>query len=228
MFLRQEVGMVQWRAMDIMYLVTVLGVILVSMMLHELMHGFIAFKLGDDTARLLGRLSFNPLKHVDPFMTIMLPMLIVITNGLTGASMPIFGGAKPVPFNPANIKNEWGVALIAAAGPLVNLVIAFISYASFFLLGSPQDLVGSILATSVQVNLGFFVFNIIPFPPLDGSRVLYVLAPDFARKIMDMIERYGTFFVLMVVLLFNNVLMVYMTTVINGILDAFSHIISIS
>lgn len=214
--------------MDVMYLVTVLGVILVSMMLHELMHGFIAFKLGDDTARLLGRLSFNPLKHVDPFMTIMLPMFIVITNGLTGASMPIFGGAKPVPFNPANIKSEWGVALIAAAGPLVNLVIAFICYASLLLLGiSPQGLIGSILTTSVWVNLGFFAFNIIPFPPLDGSRVLYVLAPDFARKIMDMIEHYGTFFVLMVVLLFNNILMAYMTTVIRGILDAFAYIIGL-
>ena len=211
-----------------MYLVIVLGVILVSMMLHELMHGFIAFKLGDDTARLLGRLSFNPLKHVDPFMTIMLPMFIVITNGLTGSSMPIFGGAKPVPFNPANIKSEWGVALIAAAGPLVNLVIAFICYAAFFLSGvTQQSLIGSTLTTAVLVNLGFFVFNIIPFPPLDGSRVLYVLAPDFARKIMDMIERYGTLLVLMIVLLFNNILMAYMTTVINGTLDVFSHIVSI-
>lgn len=213
--------------MDIMYLVTVLGVILVSMMLHELMHGFIAFKLGDDTARLLGRLSFNPLKHVDPFMTIMLPMFIVITNGLTGANMPIFGGAKPVPFNPANIRSEWGIALIAAAGPLVNLVIAFISFAALFVLGSPQDLVGSILTASVWVNLGFFAFNIIPFPPLDGSRVLYVLAPDFARNIMDMIERYGTFFVLMIVLLFNNILIIYMTTVIRGALSVFSYIVGI-
>ena len=108
--------------MDIGYIAIVLGVILVSMMLHELMHGFIALKLGDDTAKMLGRLSFNPLKHVDPFMTVGLPLLIVISNMLTGASMPIFGGAKPVPFNPANIRNEWGVALVAAAGPLVNLV----------------------------------------------------------------------------------------------------------
>ena len=220
--------MIQWRVMDIMYLVIVLGVILVSMMLHELMHGFIAFKLGDDTARLLGRLSFNPLKHVDPFMTIMLPVFIVVTNGLTGAHMPIFGGAKPVPFNPANIKSEWGVALIAAAGPLVNLVLAFICYAALMLSGvPPQSVIGTVLSAAVWVNLGFFAFNIIPFPPLDGSRVLYVLAPDFVRQIMDMIERYGTLIVLMIVLLFNNVLMLYMTTVIYGILDVFSRIISI-
>ena len=214
--------------MNILYIGTVLGVILVSMMLHELMHGFIAFKLGDDTARLLGRLSFNPLKHVDPFMTIMLPMFIVITNIVTGAKMPIFGGAKPVPFNPANIQSEWGVALIAAAGPLVNLVLAFVCYASLVLSGVPIDgLVGSVLKIAVSVNLGFFAFNIIPFPPLDGSRVLYVLAPDFVRQTMDMIERYGTIIVLMIVLLFNNILVIYMTTVIYGLIDVFNHIISI-
>lgn len=220
--------MIQWVVMDILYIITVLGVILVSMMLHELMHGFIALKLGDDTARLLGRLSFNPLKHIDPFMTIMLPMLIVITNLLTGASMPIFGGAKPVPFNPANIKNEWGIALIAAAGPLVNLVIAFICYACIVLFGiSPMGITGFVLGLAVQVNLAFFAFNIIPLPPLDGSRVLYVLAPDFVRKIMDTVERYGTFFVLMIVLLFNNALIIYMTTVIRGSIDIFSYIIGI-
>ena len=214
--------------MDIAYLATVLGVILVSMMLHELMHGFVALKLGDDTARLLGRLSFNPLKHVDPFMTIMIPVLIVVTNALTGANMPIFGGAKPVPFNPANIHNEWGVALIAAAGPLVNLVLAFVCY-GMFVLGNvpPHTILGSILTASVWVNLGFFAFNIIPIPPLDGSRVLYALAPDFVRSIMDTVERYSMFLVFAIVLLFNNVLMVYMTTVINGILSLFARLLGV-
>ena len=215
--------------MDIGYIAIVLGVILVSMMLHELMHGFIALKLGDDTAKMLGRLSFNPLKHVDPFMTVGLPLLIVISNMLTGASMPIFGGAKPVPFNPANIRNEWGVALVAAAGPLVNLVLAFVCYGVWVAVGMPTaGLGGVILNAAVWVNLGFFAFNILPIPPLDGSRVLYALAPDFIRQGMDVVERYGLIMVLIIVLLFNNVIFQYMSAVIGGILAMFAGVFGVS
>lgn len=193
------------------------------MMLHELMHGFIALKLGDDTAKLLGRLSFNPLKHVDPFMTIGLPLLIAVSNMLTGANMPIFGGAKPVPFNPANIRSEWGVALIAGAGPLVNLVLAFISYGVWVMAGMPAEgLAGTIFTAMIWVNLGFFTFNILPIPPLDGSRVLYALAPEFVRRGMDVVERYGLILVLIIVLLFNNVIFQYMSVVIGGILNIFA------
>lgn len=215
--------------MDIAYLITVLGVILVSMMLHELAHGFIAMRLGDDTARLLGRLSFNPMKHIDPFMTIGLPMLIVITNMLSGAHMPVFGGAKPVPVNSSNLRSEWGMALVSIAGPLVNLVLAFICYVFLLELNIPQQgLVGSVLSTAVWVNLGFFAFNIIPLPPLDGSRVLYALAPDVVREFMDMIERYGTMLVLVVVLLFNTAIMTYMTNIIMAIIGVFAHILGTS
>lgn len=209
--------------MDIGYIAIVLGVVLVSMMLHELMHGFIALKLGDDTAKMLGRLSFNPLKHVDPFMTVGLPLLIAISNMLTGANMPIFGGAKPVPFNPANIRSEWGVALIAGAGPLVNLVLAFIGYGVWVMVGMPADgLVGTIFTAMIWVNLGFFAFNILPIPPLDGSRVLYALAPEFVRRGMDVVERYGLILVLIIVLLFNNVIFQYMSAIIGGILNIFA------
>ena len=192
------------------------------------MHGFIALKLGDDTAKMLGRLSFNPLKHVDPFMTVGLPLLIVISNMLTGASMPIFGGAKPVPFNPANIRNEWGVALVAAAGPLVNLVLAFVCYGVWVAVGMPTaGLGGVILNAAVWVNLGFFAFNILPIPPLDGSRVLYALAPDFIRQGMDVVERYGLIMVLIIVLLFNNVIFQYMSAVIGGILAMFAGVFGV-
>ena len=214
--------------MDIIYIATVLGVILVSMMLHELMHGFIALKLGDDTARLLGRLSFNPLKHVDPVMTVMIPLLIVVTNALTGASTPVFGGAKPVPFNPANIKSEWGVALIAAAGPMVNLIIAFVAYGIFIYSGfTAGSILGTIFQAIVWVNLGFFAFNILPIPPLDGSRVVYALAPDFVRNIMEVVERYGVFLVFTIVLLFNNLLFTYMSSMIGWILTGFNYILGI-
>lgn len=215
--------------MDIGQIVTVLGVILVSMMLHELMHGFVALKLGDDTARLLGRLSFNPLRHVDPFMTVLLPLLIVITNGISGTNVPVFGGAKPVPVNSANLRSEWGMALVAAAGPLVNLVLAFVSYGiAVSVDASSADIVGRVLGTSIAVNLGFFAFNILPIPPLDGSRVLYALAPDFVRRGMNMVEQYGTVFVFALVLLFNDVLFRYMLGIIGLFTDLFAKIFGIS
>ena len=111
--------------MDFGNVIAVLVIIFVSMTLHELMHGIVAYRLGDDTARLMGRLTLNPFRHIDPIMTIALPVMIIFTNALTGASMPVFGGAKPVPFNPENLKyGEWGIAMVAASGPLVNLLLS--------------------------------------------------------------------------------------------------------
>lgn len=229
MIFRQGVTHDTIKSMDIGYVVTVLGVILFSMMLHELMHGFVALKLGDDTARLLGRLTFNPLKHIDPFMTIALPLLIVITNMMTGANMPVFGGAKPVPFNPANVKSgEWGVALIAISGPLTNFVIAFVAFIVMAFGGfSSNGVMNMILTTTVWVNLGFFAFNILPIPPLDGSRVMYALAPDFVRRGMDVIERYGTVFVFALVLIGSGFLTQYMIVLINATVGLFSRIVGI-
>lgn len=142
--------------MDIGYILTVLGVIFVSMTLHEVMHGLVAYRLGDETARLLGRLTLNPIKHVDPFMTVILPLLIVITNMLTGTNTPIFGGAKPVPFNPSRIDHEeWGIALMAIAGPLTNLLLALLSFILLVAIGSEANPIGKIALVSVWVNLGF-------------------------------------------------------------------------
>lgn len=216
--------------MDISYIITVLVVILISMMLHELAHGYVALRLGDQTAQLSGRLSFNPLKHIDPVMTIILPLLIVITNSLSGTHMPIFGGAKPVPFNPANVKgSEWGVAAVALSGPLTNFLIAFLCYAVLALSGvASMSLIGTVLVTAVAVNLGFFVFNMLPIPPLDGSRFLYALAPDFVRVIMDKVEQFGAVFILIIVMLFNQLIMTYMSVVVNACLQLLAHIFGVS
>lgn len=215
--------------MGVVDILVVLGVILVSMMLHELTHGFVALKLGDETAKLLGRLTFNPLKHIDPVMTLVLPIMIATTNALTGAQAPIFGGAKPVPFNPAKVRyGEWGVALIALAGPFTNLLIAFIA---FCILGFSGAAAGSVfryvLEIVVQVNLGFFVFNMLPIPPLDGSRFMYAIAPDFIRSAMDLVERSGIFLVFAFVVLMNNVLLQFMSTSIELIIRLFSRITGI-
>lgn len=182
---------------DIVYLIVVVASILISMTLHEIMHGLVGYWLGDDTAKHQGRLSLNPIRHVDPFLTIILPLVLAL------AGLPIFGGAKPVQINPFNLKwGEWGMALVAVAGPLTNLLIAFFTFGFWVLFGAPTTGVGAMfLTTMVQVNLGFFIFNMIPLPPLDGSRILYALAPDFIRKAMMLIERFGLIAVFILVLL---------------------------
>ncbi len=201
------------RVMSFEYIAIVLGVILVSMTLHEVMHGFMAYWLGDDTAKHQGRLTLNPIKHIDPFLTILLPLLLAISGG------PIFGGAKPVPFNPTRLRyEEWGVALVALAGPLTNLVLAFLFFGAAALIGG---VIGGVLLLAVQVNLGFFAFNMLPLPPLDGSRVLYALAPDFVRRGMEEIEKFGIFVVFAMLLLFNAVLVGYMLGVIGFFIEVF-------
>ncbi len=208
---------------DIIQLIVVFGVILVSMTLHEAMHAFVAFWLGDDTAKREGRLTLNPIKHIDPFLTIFLPLTLAILQA------PIFGGAKPVPFRPDMVKGgDWGAALVALGGPLTNLFIAFVSFGIWVIVGAPVTGVGSlILSTMVTVNLGFFLFNIIPIPPLDGSRVLYALAPEFVRTGMRFIEQYGLFLVFGLVLLAGPILGAYMSSAINFFIDAFSQIFSL-
>lgn len=206
-------------------LAVILGVILVSMTLHEAMHGFVAYWLGDDTAKQQGRLTLNPIKHIDPFLTILLPLMLAVIGA------PIFGGAKPVPFNPDRVRyDEWGAALVALAGPLTNLLIAFVTFGVAALLGYNvagfhySTVVEMILTYGVLVNLGFFVFNMIPIPPLDGSRVLYALAPDFVRRGMEFIEQYGLIFVFALVILGSSVIGTIMQTVIVALLDLFSKI----
>lgn len=182
----------------IIYISIVVGVILISMTLHEAMHAFTSYWLGDDTAKLQGRLTLNPIKHIDPFLTILLPLILAVLGG------PIFGGAKPVPFNPDRVKGgDWGAALIAVAGPLTNLFLAFIGFGVWVLFGAPSNelLLGQILIIFFSVNLGFFLFNMLPIPPLDGSRVIYAIAPEFVRTGMRFIEQYGLFFILAIVLL---------------------------
>lgn len=210
--------------MDILYIVIVITVILFSMTLHEAMHAFTSYWLGDDTAKLQGRLTLNPIKHIDPFLTLLLPIMLA----LIGA--PIFGGAKPVPFNPDRVRfAEWGAALVAIAGPLTNLLIAFVIFGVSVLIGSPVDLFAPstslmelILNTAVMVNLGFFVFNILPIPPLDGSRVVYALAPEFVRRGMEVIERFGIILVFALVFVASDQIGAIMSAMIRFCLGVFT------
>jgi Zn-dependent protease len=209
---------------DFLYIGLVIIVILLSMTLHEAMHGFVAYWLGDDTAKIHGRLTLNPIKHIDPYMTLLLPILLAV------AGLPIFGGAKPVPFNPQNVRfGEWGAALIALAGPLTNFVIAFVGFGVWTLAGSPTSGIGGELFTAVvSVNLGFFIFNMIPIPPLDGSRVLYALAPEFIRRGMEMIERYGFVVLLVIVVLGSSILGPFLANVDIFFLQLFAHVFGVA
>lgn len=193
------------------------------MTLHEAMHAYTSYWLGDDTARLLGRLTLNPIKHIDPVLTLLLPIMLAV------AGAPVFGGAKPVPINSNNLRfGEWGLAIVAATGPLTNFIIAFIAVGVWALFDtSNQGIFGQILIIAASVNLGFFVFNMIPIPPLDGSRILYALAPEFIRRGMEAIEKFGIIIVFVIVLLAGTALETFMGSSIYFFLNVFSHVFGI-
>lgn len=160
--------------------------------IHEAMHGYAAFWLGDDTAQQEGRLTLNPLKHIDPVLTVLMPMMLLLLG------LPPFLAAKPVPFNPARVKyEEFGAALIALAGPLTNFALAAITAVLLRLfVGIDSLLVLQALSIFLVVNVAIFVFNMIPFPPLDGSRVLYAVAPAPLQRVMEQIEQMGLVIIL--------------------------------
>ncbi|MDO4526836.1 MAG: site-2 protease family protein [Candidatus Saccharibacteria bacterium] len=202
----------------------VLIIAVFSVILHELAHGLVAYWLGDRTAKDAGRLSLNPLKHIDPFMSILVPVLLYMMHA------PVFGGAKPVPVNYYNLKGrEWGMALVAVAGPLTNFFIALITfligYHSGLLTHDPTSTGYFICAEIIYLNLGFMLFNLIPIPPLDGSRVLYAIAPDAARGVLEKIERYGFIVVYALIVLFGNVFSNLMQNGMNGIIDFFYRLV---
>jgi Zn-dependent protease len=206
---------------DLIYIIVVIVVVLTSMVLHELMHGLVAYWLGDTTAKENGRLSLNPFKHLDWFMSFLLPLLLAISGG------PIFGGAKPVPIDGRRLKGgEWGFALVAVAGPLTNLVLAFIAYVIYATVNPAAGTIWfMILVQFIMVNLGFAVFNMIPIPPLDGSRILYAIAPEVVQKFMMRIEQFGIVLVLALVMLFGGVFGQIMTGAMQGILTFFQWLV---
>lgn len=170
--------------------------ILIGLSVHEAMHAYTGLKLGDDTAAEAGRVSFNPLRHIDPLTTILLPIVTLITFGA-----PILA-AKPVPFNPARVKyEEFGAAMIAFAGPFSNLILAVIgAVASRLFVGEPD--IYNILTIFVAINVSLFIFNLIPIPPLDGSRVLYAFSPEPLQNFLASIENFGFFIVFGLILFF--------------------------
>jgi Zn-dependent protease len=202
--------------------------ILFSIVVHEVSHGWVAHKLGDNTAKRMGRLTLNPISHIDPMGTIMLPLFMIIMGG------PIFGWAKPVPFNPNNFKQNVnirnGVMWVALAGPVSNLILAFISsfiYVSlykYFLNSSSimHSLIIQFLKAFIQINIILACFNLIPIPPLDGSKVLMRFLPANYIPYYLMLERYGFFII--IILLATGVLSNIIVTPINYLYEIFLRI----
>lgn len=172
---------------SVLKLVIVFGIIFVSMSIHEMMHALTSYWLGDDTAKLQGRISINPLRHIDPFLTLGLPLLLL----LSGSNM-LFGAAKPVQVDFRRLKyDEFGGAIVGIVGPLTNLVLAILCAIALQSIHPTSTAVLYLLGYGVIVNVGFFVFNSIPWPPLDGSRLLYAFAPRPLQEFMERIEGMG-------------------------------------
>lgn len=174
-----------------------LAVLLMSVVIHEFAHGWMAFRLGDSTAKYYGRLTLNPIKHLDFWGSFLVPLMIFIFSG----GRAIFGWAKPVPFNPYNLRDQkYGIAKVAVSGPSANLLVALIFGLAlrFF---SPQlaafEGLVQIFSLIVILNILLGIFNLIPIPPLDGSKILFTFLPASWDKLRIFLERYG-----MIILLF--------------------------
>ena len=191
-----------------------------AVVLHEIAHGYVAYWLGDPTAKKLGRLSLNPIRHVDPFMTLLLPGMLMAMH-----SPVLFGGAKPVPINPLYFKNpRYGIVLVALAGPLTNIVLALLSFGAVMLANRStfiqQALPAPVLLivlmwclTGVLTNLVLAMFNLIPIPPLDGGKIAMGLLPQSLAVLLSKLESWGL--ILMFLLLSSGTVSTYLSPVIN-------------
>lgn len=204
---------------DFVQIIVSLIIIILSGVLHEYMHGYVAYKMGDPTAYLEGRLTLNPLAHLSLFASIILPVTLFIFSG----GKFIFGGAKPVPINHMYFKNpSKGLMISAAVGPLTNIAIAVIFAFLFGLISHKlrmDTLDTFILMQIIVINMILGVFNLIPIPPLDGSRVLRYFLPYKGQEILDRIEPFGFFILMMLVFSgFLNVFMRPIATVVDFII----------
>jgi len=176
-----------------------IAVLIMSIVIHEVSHGYSAYMLGDPTAKYAGRLTLNPLRHLDFFGSFLVPMMTYLVGGF------IFGWAKPVPYNPHNLKNQkWGPAIVGAAGPAANfsMVLFFgllIRLGIQFSFITPAFL--QIASLIVFINLLLGCFNLIPIPPLDGSKMLFAILPYQWQHVQEFLERYG-FFLLIFFIMF--------------------------
>ncbi len=221
---------------EIVLVVFYIVILLCSVIIHEVAHGAAALALGDPTAKYAGRLTANPLKHIDPWLTLGMPILMLILTNFRFA----FGGAKPVPYNPYNLKNQkWGPALVGLAGPGSNMLIAIVAAISAKFISTPMAVkadiianfnnwskisevlpgsVGSIffelLVMIIFWNALLAFFNLIPIPPLDGSKLLFSIFP-IRIETMAILEQFGFIFLLFFIIFFSGPLGIFLNVILN-------------
>ncbi|OHA07464.1 MAG: hypothetical protein A2934_02430 [Candidatus Sungbacteria bacterium RIFCSPLOWO2_01_FULL_47_10] len=185
-----------------------IAILIFSVVVHEVSHGYAALALGDKTAKYAGRLTMNPMSHLDPVGSFLVPLMSFFLGGF------IFGWARPVPYNPYNLKNQqWGPAIVGAAGPLSNLCLALVfglmvrNSAFLIALGGPTASNFLQIATFIVIlNLVLAIFNLVPIPPLDGSKLLFSLLPYQYRNIQYFIEQYGLMLLLIFIFFFSQII----------------------
>jgi len=181
-----------------------IAILIMSVVIHEISHGFMAQYFGDKTAYFAGRLTLNPIKHLDLFGSILVPAVLVLTH-----SPFLIGWAKPVPYNPNNLRNrKWGEIAVASAGVLANLFLA-IFFGMILRFSSTMNIpegLPFILSLIVIVNLALAIFNLIPIPPLDGSKILFNLLPFSLRSYLEVLERYSIVFIIIFIVFFSRYL----------------------
>lgn len=192
------------------HLIIYMVVLLLAISAHEAGHAWMSHKFGDDTAYMLGRVTLNPISHTDPIGTLLIPIIAFVLGSMGGAlgSIPLIGWGKPTPVNPRNWTNyKLANVMVSIAGVLANLILLVLGFiaakimmtqgfqvADFF--GYSKNPVAILVGDMMLLNMSLFVFNLLPFPPLDGSKILSTFLPDSAQPILDLLEQFG-FLILM-------------------------------
>ncbi|MDD5489944.1 MAG: site-2 protease family protein [Candidatus Moranbacteria bacterium] len=189
-------------------------VFIFSVIIHEVSHGLAALRLGDPTAKYMGRLTLNPVKHIDPIGSVLVPLITYFAGGF------IFGWAKPVPYNPYNLRDQkYGPALVGVAGPVSNILIALVF--GFFLRvllvtgqvsAVSQSAIGSVFSFAIMINVLLAFFNLIPIPPLDGSKLLFTFLP-ISEETKLRLEQFGFMFLLLVIYLLSGPISIFLQAV---------------
>ena len=211
-------------------LIVYLVVLLLAISAHEAGHAWMSYKFGDDTAYMLGRVTLNPVKHTDPIGTLLIPTLSFVFGAMGGAlgSIPLIGWGKPTPVNPRKWTNYvWGNVMVSIAGVLANLILLVLGIIAakvmmmqgfelrdFF--GQSQNPFAMLVGNLMRLNLSLFVFNLLPFPPLDGSKILSTFMPASFQPVFEMLETYG--FIILMGLIYIGVINVIITPFYYGLI----------
>jgi len=205
---------------DVLLVLYILVTLVPAVVLHELSHGLVADRLGDSTPRAMGRLTVNPIRHVDPFGTVVLPGLLILPYLFGRGTNPIFGYAKPMPINPTNLRNpDRQMMAIALAGPVTNLILAVLGALALRFVGLAGGGLSDFLGVWVLLNVLLAVFNIMPIPPLDGSKVLARFLPPRARQVYQSWEPYGALFMLVIFFLVPGVIFAIVEPIVSGLVS---------